>query len=172
MASGAEMQEPRLGEKGWGGGDGRRKAGTGQGVGGLKYSEGWGEGSEDSELAGALSPEAQHLTRRRLGPELNGAFHVSAHPAAPGTASTQLTGGKGRMTWPGAKPSQGFLSSPWALRWPNQLSSLRQESQALKSLDQPVCLIQIPQLTCQLACCPRDCGGWKPTAVVESLSRI
>ena len=73
------------------------------------------------------------------------------------------------MTWPGAKPLQGFLSSPWALRWPNQLSSLRQESQALESLDQPVCLIQIHQLACQLACCPRVCGGWKPTAVVESL---
>ena len=32
MASGAEMQEPRLGEKGWGGGDGRRKAGTDKGL--------------------------------------------------------------------------------------------------------------------------------------------
>lgn len=32
----------------------------------------------------------------------------------------------------GAKPLQGFLSSPWALRWPNRLSSLRQESQALR----------------------------------------
>lgn len=79
MASGVEMQEPGLGEKGWGGGAGRRRAGTGYGVGGLKRSEWWGEASEDSELAGALSPEAQHLTRRWLGPELNGAFHVPAH---------------------------------------------------------------------------------------------
>lgn len=79
MASGAEIQEPGLGEKGWGGGDGRRKAGTGRRVGGLKCSEGWAEGSEDSELATVLSPEARHLTRRWLGPEPNGAFHVSLH---------------------------------------------------------------------------------------------
>ena len=55
----------------------------------------WGEGSEDSELAGALSPEAQHLTRRWLGPEQNGAFLVSAHPAVPGRPPRSLLVGRG-----------------------------------------------------------------------------
>lgn len=48
-----------------------------------------------------LSPEARHLARRRLGPELNGGLFLclSAQLCSAGTASMQLTGGQNDLAW-------------------------------------------------------------------------